>query len=248
MSRLAQVDNRRQARPRRVRWIVRAALATVLVTVVVTFRNPWFFGNVGVVDAGRVYRSAQPVGDLPRAIARLHLASILNLRGGSEDDAWYAAEVRAARDGGVDFYDLPMSATRRPRRRELLILLDLFERCRYPLLIHCKSGSDRTGLAAAIYLMSRREWAPDRAEGAFSLQYGHIPVFGPELLHEPIREYAAWLAAHALVHSPARFHSWVESEYESDGADDRRAVPTLQPGPRRPGPKVMETTASASRR
>ena len=70
-----------------------------------------------------------------------------------------------ARDQGLEFYDLPMSACRRPTRRELLVLLDLFEHCRYPLLIHCKSGSDRTGLASALYLMSRRGEPPGGRSG-----------------------------------------------------------------------------------
>src|SRR5262249_57216146 len=84
------------------------------------------------------------------------IASVLNLRGGSLADTFYQEEVRVTHALGVDFYDLPMSATRRPSRRELLLLLDLFGRCRYPLLIHCKEGSDRTGLACAPYLMASR--------------------------------------------------------------------------------------------
>jgi protein tyrosine phosphatase (PTP) superfamily phosphohydrolase (DUF442 family) len=208
--------------------------------VVVTFRNPWFFGNFGVVDPARVYRSAQPDAALPRLIARYHLASILNLRGGSLDDVYYAAEVRTARALGVDFYDLPMSATRRPLRRELLLLLDLFERCRYPLLIHCKSGSDRTGLATALYLLSRRSEPPERALRAFALHYGHVPLFGPEHLHEPLQEYDRWLASQRLVHNPARLRRWVEQVYQAE--DIRHAVVPLEPGPRRTTPE--EPTAA----
>ena len=81
------------------------------------------------------------------------------------------------------------------RARELLVLLDLFEHCRYPLLIHCKSGSDRTGLASALYLMSRRGEPPGWAVRGFTLKHGHVPLFGPEHLHEPFREYEAWLKA-----------------------------------------------------
>jgi protein tyrosine/serine phosphatase len=211
-------------------------VATVLVAVVVTFRNPWFYGNIGVVAPGLVYRSAQPSGDFPQVTARFHLASILNLRGGSLADTWYKAEVDTAQAQGIDFYDLPMSATRRPHRRELLILLDFFERCRYPLLIHCKSGSDRTGLAAALYLVSQKGESPERAEQAFSLQYGHIPLLGPQHLHEPFQEYAAWLKSHDLPHSPARFRAWVEQVYESKDAPRGGPVPHLKPGPRQPSP------------
>lgn len=234
--RLAQVEEvKGQSRkPRRLlRWSG-GVIATALV-LVVTFWNPLFHGNFGVVEPGRVYRSAQPTDDLQRSIERNQLASILNLRGGSHQDEWYAAEVRATRDRGVDFYDLPMSATRRPRRRELLILIDLLERCDYPLLIHCKSGSDRTGLASALYLLMMRGESPDRALGAFSIGYGHVPLFGPEHLHEPFEEYRDWLKARHLVHRPARFRAWVEQVYVSD--DPRTDVPRIEPGPRRPAPR-----------
>jgi protein tyrosine phosphatase (PTP) superfamily phosphohydrolase (DUF442 family) len=237
---LAQVDEIKRVKTRRVRRYVVAFVAAALVVVLI-FRNPLFHGNFGVVEPGQVYRSSQPVADLPRIIDQNHLVSILNLRGGSHRDDWYAAEVRATHERGIDFYDLPLSAIRRPRRRELLILLDLFERCRYPLLIHCKSGSDRTGLAAALYRMTRRDEPPDRAMEAFSLKYGHVPLFGPEHLHEPIEEYGAWLKAHHLAHRPERFRAWVEQVYVSD--DPGTAITPLEPGPRRPSPHTRAATA-----
>ena len=67
----------------------------MLIAAVITyaFRNPWFRGNFGVVDAGQVYRSAQPMGELASVIAANKIRTVLNLRGGSEADPWYAAEV-----------------------------------------------------------------------------------------------------------------------------------------------------------
>lgn len=194
------------------------------------FRRPWFQGNLGVVDPGRVIRSAQPTQELGHRIRDYQLKSILNLRAGSRDDWWYDAEVRMTEADGLSFYDLPLSATRRPRRHELLKLIDLFQDCPYPLLIHCKSGADRTGLASALYLMLRRGEDPERAEHAFSIEFGHIPFGGSEHLHEPIQEYAAWLKTHQLTHSPNRFRDWVKNEYcDEDPSSD---PPRLKPGPR----------------
>ena len=70
------------------------------------FRRPWFQGNLGIVDPGRVIRSAQPTSQLPHGCADFHLKSILNLRGGSPADWWYEAEVRTAQESGLSFYDL----------------------------------------------------------------------------------------------------------------------------------------------
>jgi hypothetical protein len=206
------------------------AVLACAISVCWVFRRPWFLGNLGVVDPGRVIRSAQPTTQLERWVRDFRLHSILNLRGGSRADWWYEAEVQRALEDGVSYYDLPLSATRRPTRRQLLTLIDLLERCRYPLLIHCKSGADRTGLASALYLMVCRGEPPGRAQNAFSIEYGHIPLFGAERLHEPLLEYAAWLKRNQIPHSADRFRAWVKNDYQSD--DPQVDPPLLPPGPR----------------
>jgi protein tyrosine phosphatase (PTP) superfamily phosphohydrolase (DUF442 family) len=210
----------------------RLAIASLVVAglVTFTFRNPWFHGNFGVVDGGRVFRSAQPLDGLPGLIAEKRIKTVLNLRGGSDADPWYWAEVAATKRLGIDFYDLPLVATVRPTRKQLLTVLDLLDRCKYPLLIHCKSGSDRTGLVSALYLMSRKGIAPERAENAFSLYYGHVPLLGTRHLHEPLREYADWLRTCQIDHTSERFKEWVAHDYRAD--DPLVEVVPIEPGPR----------------
>jgi protein tyrosine phosphatase (PTP) superfamily phosphohydrolase (DUF442 family) len=193
-------------------------------------RRPLFQGNLGIVDPGRVVRSAQPTSQLPQWVRGHRLKSILNLRGGGPADWWYEDEVRVARESGLSFYDLPLSATRRPARLDLLRLIDLLQQCPYPLLIHCKSGADRTGLASALYLMLQLGQGPEQAEGAFSLEFGHVPLGGTEHLHEPLDEYAGWLKANGLPHTPKRFRAWVKNEYRS--ADPPADPPPYPTGPR----------------
>jgi protein tyrosine phosphatase (PTP) superfamily phosphohydrolase (DUF442 family) len=217
-------------RPRRLRRLLAGIVIVGLVPVFWLFVQPRLSGNLGVVDGGRVIRSAQPRGWLPALIQEHRLASILNLRGGAPSDWWYVAEVRAARDHGVAFFDLPLSAQRRPTRRELLILIDTLQRCPYPLLIHCKAGADRTGLATAVYLMTQRGEPPEMAKRAFSIWYGHLPLLGAQRLHEPVDEYAAWLRAEGQTHSPSRFRDWVKFRYRS--TDPCVDPPRLAAGPR----------------
>jgi hypothetical protein len=194
------------------------------------FRRPWFEGNLGVVDPELVMRSAQPTTQLSDWAKQYRLKSILNLRGGGPGDWWYGSEITFSRQNGIAYYDLPLNATRRPSRRELLQLIDLLDRCAYPLLIHCKSGADRTGLAAALYRMVRRGDPPESALGSFSIEFGHIPYFGTEHLHEPLEEYAAWLRSGGHNHSAARFRTWVRNEYNAP--DPVADPPLIKPGPR----------------
>ena len=193
-------------------------------------RRPWFEKNLAVMDSGLVIRSAQPTTQLADWALRYRLKSVLNLRGGGPGDWWYGNEIASARESGIAYYDLPMSATRRPTRRELLQLIDLLESCSYPLLIHCKSGADRTGLASALYRMVRRGEPPENALTSFSIEFGHIPFFGTEHLHEPLKEYAAWLESNGLDHSAARFRTWVRNDFVA--VDPPADPPLIHPGPR----------------
>ncbi len=188
--------------------------------------------------------AAQIHHGVDQTIRAYHLGSILNLRGGTPRDDFYAREVSAAKQAGIEYYDLPMSAMKRPTRNELLALIDLFEHCRYPILIHCKSGSDRTGLASALYRLVVMKEPPEQAQEAFSYWRGHVPLFGTQHLHEPLHEYAAWLQAHDLSHTPARFLGWIEHEYRSDDGPSRPFVP-VRSGPRAEIARQVSRTRAA---
>ncbi len=227
---IRQPPNRSRIRRRIVR-----ATALACLTAALGFGGfllqPFYSQNIGIVDPDRVIRSAQPTSRVDDMIRDYKLASILNLRGGSPKDFFYANEVRATEEAGVSFYDLPLSATRRPKRRELLLLIDVLNTCEYPLLIHCKSGADRTGLASAIYRLEILGQSPEQAKEAFTVLHSHVPWFGTQHLHEPFDEYAAWLAEHGRTHAPGRFRDWVMNDYKAE--DPAAAPPPIAAGPRR---------------
>ncbi|GAC1345200.1 MAG: hypothetical protein NVSMB14_08590 [Isosphaeraceae bacterium] len=198
-----------------------------------------FLGNVAVLDTGRLIRTAQPKENLAPLLDLYRPATVLNLRGGSWNDPWYRAEVLEVEKRGLAFYDLPLSASRRPSRKELLLLIDILDRSDLPILVHCKSGSDRTGLATGLYYMLRLNLPPREASArAFSIWRGHIALFGPERLHEPLDEYADWLALRGLPHTAERFRRWVADDY-ADGELRAKFAP-LQTGPRRARPQPIK--------
>jgi protein tyrosine phosphatase (PTP) superfamily phosphohydrolase (DUF442 family) len=225
----AQAGRRRPARLQS--WKLAAIVLLIgAMTASWILRRPWFEKNLAVMDYGLVIRSAQPTTQLADWVGRYRLKSVLNLRGGGPGDWWYGNEIKTAKQSGIAYYDLPMSATRRPTRRELLQLIDVLDSCPYPLLIHCKSGADRTGLASALYRMVRRGEPPKTALTSFSIEFGHIPFFGTEHLHEPLQEYAAWLESNGLEHSAARFRTWVRNDFVA--VDPPADPPLIHPGPR----------------
>lgn len=202
-----------------LRWGGRVVLAAGVVALWV-FHTALFENNRGVVDPGLVFRSAQPGEEFRQFIREKGLRSVLNLRGGTEYDPWYTSEVCQAHEEHVAYHDLVLSPIRRPSRRQLLALIDILERCEYPLLIHCKWGSDRTGMASALYLMQIKGMAPHEALRSFSLSHLHIPLGGPGNLHTLFYEYDAYLRSKGTVHTPARFREWVAQVYNDEGSED----------------------------
>jgi len=130
-------------------------------------------GNFHEVIGGELYRSAQPDAERLRDWVRDHgIRSVLNLRGAS-DGAWYVEEIATANELGLTHADFGMSAGKPLSQTRSDQLIALMQQLPKPLLIHCKQGADRTGLASALYLAARGD-GEKRAEGQISFRYGHV--------------------------------------------------------------------------
>jgi protein tyrosine/serine phosphatase len=163
--------------------------------------------NLHSVEPGRVYRSAQPDGQqLTHWIWRYELETVLRLRGGDADRD-DVRETRAATEAaGIDFVQVPMSATRFPDRETLVRLCDVFAHARYPLLLHCRAGADRSGLASAIYVLLRTGDL-DRAREQLALRYLHTGLMGTAALDHVLDMYEPW-------DGQLSFPEWVRTVYE----------------------------------
>ncbi len=133
-------------------------------------RAAW--SNFGVVAPGRLYRSNHPTPGRLAALARRHkLRTVVNLRGrrGNASDA--LSRIAAARLG-LDCVDAPLSSLRPPRRDEVLVLAEALLAGPEPMLVHCKSGADRAGFAAAIFLLLDGQGVA-QARRQLSWRFGH---------------------------------------------------------------------------
>ncbi len=134
-------------------------------------------GNFHTVIDGQLYRSAQPTPSQLNAYVRDHgIKTIINLRGEKQNEAWYQAEIRTARQLGVEHIDFGMSASKKltPERADEIVAI--MEAAPKPILIHCQSGSDRTGLISAIYINRIAGEGEREAEGQLSFYYGHVAI------------------------------------------------------------------------
>lgn len=164
--------------------------------------------NFYAVKEGQLYRAAQPLEEDLSAMIEAHgIRSVLRLNGGSPGAFWYDEGQRAASNAGVAFYQVGMSAGRFPTRDELTRLWKVFESAEYPLLIHCREGSDRTGLAAAIWILRDGGGVEEAREQLRFFPYGHTGLFGTGSLRVVISMFEPW---HGLM----SFGEWAMTVYE----------------------------------
>jgi protein tyrosine/serine phosphatase len=133
-------------------------------------------GNIHTVEPGALYRSAQ-LGEsaLTDVIDDYHIKSVINLRGADPQASWYRSEIAVSRARGVVHYDLPMSANSLVDPSTMARISALLRSAPKPVLIHCQSGADRSGLVAAIYEYAIAARSPAEAAAQLSLRYGHVP-------------------------------------------------------------------------
>jgi protein tyrosine/serine phosphatase len=133
-------------------------------------------GNFHAVAPGVLYRAAQPSRDELDTFGRRYgIKSVLNLRGAHPGKAWYDDEIATSRDLGLIHYDFPLSAKRFVDATQIARLLAIIRRAPKPLLVHCESGADRSGLAAALYDYAIAGQSAAEAHRQLSLAYGHFP-------------------------------------------------------------------------
>ena len=135
-------------------------------------------GNIHPVEVGIVYRSGQLTGgELEQTIAAHGIRTVLNLRGANPGQSWYDDELSATQARGAAHYDYRLSARRPVTAAQAEEILQLIRNAPKPILVHCKTGADRTGLVSALYQLSRGVPASE-AERELSLRFGHFPWLG----------------------------------------------------------------------
>lgn len=134
-------------------------------------------GNFHPVVANEVYRSAQvSKADIAAYHETYGIRSILNLGGAAPGEAWYDEEIAASAALGVTHADFAMNASVQLSAAEAGQLIALMREMPKPLLVHCRHGSDRTGLAMSLYLAAISGADEATAEGQLSLWFGHFAV------------------------------------------------------------------------
>ena len=158
----------------------------------------------------RLWRSAQPGPGHLRWAKRHGIKTLLNLRGQRDTCGAYQLERDAAADCGLKLINFPCRSRGMPEKATLREAAVLFETMEYPVLMHCKSGADRVGFFAALYMHLQKGLSVNQAMDQLSLRYGHVKAAKTGMLDRFLEHYAADTGGD----DSAKFLPWVEEIYD----------------------------------
>lgn len=155
-----------------------------------------------------VYRSNHPHHARFADYAEMGIKSVLNLRGVTQQSP-YLFEEESCQQLGLELVTVHLGARHAPEQHRLVALLDAFETLPKPFLMHCKSGADRTGLAAAFYLLLYTDATDKEVRRQLSFRYLHIRKSSTGILDQVLETYLAARDATGIG-----LRDWVETGYD----------------------------------
>ena len=167
-------------------------------------RGPW--RNEGRIAEG-LYRSNQPDARTLAMWKDRGVVDVLCLRG--KKGVIHELEAKACAELGLRLLNAPMATRKPPRAKSLLRLIAQFDKLRKPALIHCKSGADRTGLAAAIWAIHVEGRSVEDARAALGLRHLHLRWTKTGVLDRFLDLYQARVAQ-----GPIAIKDWIATEYD----------------------------------
>ena len=114
--------------------------------------------NFGQINEN-YYRGSQiQEGDVA-ALGRLGIRTVIDLQedGSDEESEWI-------RDGGMNYFRIPLSTTRpvTPDQTDYFLML-VNDPNHWPVYVHCAAGRHRTGAMTAIHRITSDDWTADQA-------------------------------------------------------------------------------------
>ena len=169
------------------------------------FRLVWT--NAATVVPGKVYRANHPAPfRLSRLARRFGARTLVNLRGHRRCGSDALSREAAARLGLLHV-DMAFESRGAPHRERILRFAGLYSELAFPVLMHCKSGADRAGLASGLVVLFEGGTATD-ALRQLSWRYGHFRRSRTGILD------AFFLRYRADAEGRLPFLDWVGREYD----------------------------------
>ncbi len=169
------------------------------------------YGNTHQIAPG-VWRSYQPSPARLEKWAKRGVKTVVNLRGPKPSAALFLEEEACARLG-MRLENFRVFSREAPSAEMLRGARELFQHIEYPALFHCKSGADRVGLMAALYLFFTGKAPLDEALKQLSLRYGHVKHGKTGVIDAAFERYLAHTRVYGIsLCDVDAFFAWINSD------------------------------------
>ena len=121
---------------------------------------------------------------------------------------WYAPERKLCNQLNIKHIDVSLHSRRLPKKATLIEMVRVFNIADRPILLKCSGGADRTGLAAALFLLNEYgiECLPEALQQLKFFPYLHFP-----------RKHQRWIAHlpryFAATHRDKTLADWAQKVY-----------------------------------
>ncbi len=155
-----------------------------------------------------LWRSSQPSPGQIAWFAARGGRTVVNLRAGREYGSW-PLQREACERHGLKLVEFVLRSREAPSRETLLGARAFFEELEYPVLVHCKSGADRAGLFAALFLLVTQGATVAEARRQLSMRFGHFRFAKTGILDAFLDAYEREGERKGVA-----FLDWVERSYD----------------------------------
>lgn len=159
--------------------------------------------------ADGVYRSSHPLPFHFRKINRLGIKTIINLRGGNDGNSFYVIEKEQCAKHNIKLVDFSTGASSLMKPNELLMCRKIFKEVEYPILMHCKSGADRSAVMSTLYRMFVLKQSFQEAND-LKWYYGHLAFWSTGVLDLFFKYWLEYQKENPQV----TFEQWIETVYD----------------------------------
>ncbi len=160
---------------------------------------------------GEMYRSNQPYPfQIKKAVKNYNIKSIINLRGERHCSSYYLEKYQCL-STNLKIYNFPISSRDIPDKNKLLGFKKLLDKVEYPCLMHCKSGADRAGLGAALYLIYKKNYSLIEASRQLNFKHLHLKFTKTGILDHFFSELIK-----KGINDKSDFLFWVSNNYDKN--------------------------------
>lgn len=159
-----------------------------------------------------LFRSSHPLPYQLRGARAAGVRTVLSLRGAETHIGSNQLEWDTCQAIDLPLVHYPIGSRDAPSRQQVLDIIEMFRTLPGPLLVHCKSGADRAGLASTIYLLTEQQRPLDEALKQMDFwRHGHVKQAKTGILDHFFETYRQFQAAHGTA-----FEDWVRHHYDRE--------------------------------